>query len=194
MQPMKQGELPAPSPLPQKGRRVKTKWMAFMALMAALLCVVAPFTLPVGAVPFSMAIWIVFLTGALLPPVPALGSVAVYLLLGAVGLPVFSGLQGGIQVLVGPTGGFIWGYFFVAGLVALGRKWKAPAQFAIGFAGLVACYLLGTLWFMAATQSSFLASLLICVAPFVFFDLLKEAAALLLARVLMKRLPMSYYL
>lgn len=166
----------------------KTRRMALAGLMAALLCIVGPVTLPIGPVPFSMALWVVFLVGGLLPPLPAMASVAVYVALGAVGLPVFSGFQGGLPVLVGPTGGYIWGYFAIAGLLALGQKRGFAARLALALAGLLACYLLGTLWFMQVTGNSFWQSVLLCVAPFILPDVAKAAAALVLSGFLQKRM------
>ncbi|MFV0412405.1 MAG: biotin transporter BioY, partial [Oscillospiraceae bacterium] len=88
----------------------KTGQMVFAALMAALIAVLAQIMVPIGPVPFSMAIFGVFFAGAMLPPLAASASIAVYLLLGIVGLPVFTGFKGGPQVLLGPTGGYLAGY------------------------------------------------------------------------------------
>ncbi len=102
--------------------QTKLQKMVFAALLAALLAVLSPFVIPVGLVPITLATFVVFLTGALLPPLYAVASIGVYLLIGLVGLPVFSGFVGGPGVLFGPTGGFLIGYFCLAGAVSLAVK------------------------------------------------------------------------
>lgn len=171
-------------------QRSKTQKMIWMALLAALLAVIAPVTIPIGPIPFSMAMLGVYFIGAMLPPLQAMGALAVYVMLGLVGLPVFSGYQAGPQVLVGPTGGYLWGYFLIALAVSLAvrRGLGLPLQMAAAVAGTAACYLLGTLWFMAVSGNSFGQALLLCVAPFAIPDLIKAAVALVLARAIKKRL------
>lgn len=170
--------------------RTKTGQMVLVALMAALLAVVSPFTIPVGPVPVTLATFVVFLTGALLRPLPAMASIAVYLLLGFVGLPVFSGFAGGPQVLAGPTGGYLGGYFLAALAVALATKagCKLPLRLLAALAGLAGCYALGTAWFMVLTGRGLAESLLLCVVPFILPDLIKALLALLLAGQLQKRM------
>ena len=96
----------------------KTMQMAEMALMSAVLCVISPFTIPVPAspVPLSLALFGVYLSAMLLGVKKGTLSVLIYLLLGSVGLPVFSGFSGGIGMLAGPTGGYLIGYL-VGGVV-----------------------------------------------------------------------------
>ncbi len=172
----------------------KTKTLVLTAVMSALLAVVAPFTLPLGPVPFTLAIFAIFLAGALLPPLSACAAVGVYIVLGAVGLPVFSAFGAGVQVLAGPTGGFIAGYVFIALATSLGiRHLKHMGlHFLCSMLGLCICYLLGTLWFMHVTSSSFISALMICVVPFALLDILKSIFALLLARSLRSRLSRIY--
>ncbi len=160
------------------------------ALLSALLCVSALLVVPIGPVPFSLAILAVTLIGALLPPVWALASVATYLLLGAIGLPVFAGFSAGIGVLFGPTGGYLIGYFALAICVSFAGKmqWHLPLRFAFGVLGLLICYLLGTVWFMLVMQTGFVEALWVCVLPFALADFIKIAFAIALAQVLKKRL------
>ena len=93
--------------------------MVQIALFSGILCIVAPFTIPVpmSPVPLSLATFVVYLAGALLGAKQGTAGVLVYLLLGAVGLPVFSGFSGGIGVLFGPTGGYLMGYLLCAAIV-----------------------------------------------------------------------------
>lgn len=170
--------------------KTKTQTLVMTALMAALLAVLSPFTIPIGPIPFSLALFAVFFTGAMLPPLPALASVGVYVLLGVVGLPVFSGFGAGPGVLVGPTGGYLVGYFIIAFATSLGRaKFRNYGlQLTLALAGMAGCYLLGTLWFMVVMDTTFVRGLAVCVVPFILPDCAKAALALALARVLDKRL------
>ena len=90
--------------------------MTACALMAALMCVLCPVSVPIGPIPISLSILVLIVTTLVLGTWRALVSYTVYLLLGAVGMPVFSGFQGGLAKLAGPTGGYLVGFFlFIAG-------------------------------------------------------------------------------
>ena len=93
-------------------RKQKTKELVEIALFSAVLCVIAPFTIPVpvSPVPLSISTFVIYLAAVLLGAKQSALCVLVYLLLGMVGLPVFSGFSGGIGVLLGPTGGYLMGY------------------------------------------------------------------------------------
>ena len=118
----------------------------------------------------------------------SLSAVAVYLMLGAMGLPVFSGGMAGLGVLLGPTGGYIWSYLPICLLCGwlyrtlfFSRPNKERGFFKLfwgivcGLPGLLLCYLLGTLQYMLVASISFWSALAVCVIPFVGFDLLKLA-------------------
>ncbi|MDL2254267.1 biotin transporter BioY [Ruminococcaceae bacterium OttesenSCG-928-I18] len=143
---------------------------------------------PIGPVPFTLAILGVAFLGAMLPPPWAAGSLGAYLLLGLCGLPVFAGFNAGPGVLLGPTGGYLAGYFLLALAVSLARKKPLPLQWLAAAAGMSGCYLLGTLWYTLVTGATFLSGLVLCVVPFVLPDALKITLALLLARALQRRM------
>lgn len=163
--------------------------MLTTALMAALLVVCAQMVVPIGPVPFSMALFGVYFAGAMLPPLWAAAALAIYILLGVAGLPVFAGFQAGPQVLVGPTGGYLIGYFLLALSVGLAMRYTQKPWLVYGTAlgGMAGFYLLGTLWYMLLTGSSLVAGLAICVLPFVVPDILKMVFALLLAQAVQRR-------
>ena len=168
--------------------------MALCGLFAAVMTVCSWISIPLGftPVPVNLATLGVFLTGALLGPKYGTLSMAVYTLAGAVGLPVFSEFRGGMGVLAGPTGGYIIGYIaaaFVTGLIiAMAvRSEKSRAASIVLYAaamicGLLACYALGTAWFMISTHTPFAAAMVACVIPFLPGDALKIIAGVLLAR------------
>lgn len=105
----------------------RTKSIAFIGLTIAIIAVSAWITVPLGPIPFTLQMFAVTFAIVVLKPVEAIAAIAGYLLLGAVGVPVFSGMRGGFGVLAGPTGGFLWGYFFgvaaAVGMLYLVRKY-----------------------------------------------------------------------
>lgn len=165
--------------------------MVFTAIMAAVICVFAPFSIPLGAVPLSLATFAVYLAASLLGKAKSCAAVAVYILIGLVGVPVFSGFMGGFAVLSGVTGGYIIGYLPCAFLTALftesfgGRLWAMATGMALG---TITLYAVGTAWFMVFTGSELIAALSACVLPFLIGDIIKIAAACALALPLRKKL------
>ena len=165
---------------------MKTTELTRIALMTALLCILAPISIPipVSSVALSLSTFALCLSVYVLPPRQALFSVLLYLLLGAAGLPVFSGFSGGISRFASPGGGYLIGYFF---LTAIGgkflRKYSTPVLQALGFfLGMIAMYLIGTLWLASATGVSFLSALPAGMFVFLPFDLLKIALAVSIGR------------
>ena len=165
------------------------------ALLCAVLCVLSVLSLPIGPVPVTLGMLGVFLCGMQLPPKNACLAVLGYLLLGAVGLPVFSSMQGGIGILFGLTGGYLWGYLptvcVLSAVRALlsRRPERAPlSAVCAGCAALAVCYLCGTAQFVLLTGSTWQSAAAVCVVPFLPFDLLKLAAAVMLSHRFRRRL------
>ncbi len=166
-------------------QNTKSKVLAitYVALFAALIAICAFITIPIPGVPFTMQTFGVFAALCILGGRLGTSSVAVYILMGAVGIPVFSGFRGGISVLLGPTGGYIAG-FIAAALIywLMTAKANTLKTKIIGMTlGMIACYALGTVWFVVATGTGFagiIPALLKCVVPFIIPDALKCAAAL----------------
>lgn len=174
-----------------------THQLAVTALMAAVMCVLGPLSLPIGPVPISLTNLVVFFSALLLGARLGTLSVAVYLALGAVGLPVFSGYGAGLAKLAGPTGGYLIGFLPLALLVGLCAPFaekpaSAPARIAATVAALLlgeaALYVLGTAWFCRLMDCTVSHALGLCVLPFLPGDGLKVAVAALLAPLLKKRL------
>ena len=166
--------------------------MAIIALMTAVLCILAPISIPVfiSPVPVSLGVLAVYLTAYVLSPVDALISVIIFILLGTFGLPVFSGYSGGLSKLVGPTGGYIIGFLFTVYISSLFIHMKKGIIFdVIGMiTGLALCNILGTIWFSYQQGKGFIASLLLCVVPFLIGDAIKIIVAVILGTQLNKRL------
>ncbi len=163
---------------------MKTRDLIECAIFAAIICVFSVMTIPTGIIPVTMGTFGIMLTAVVLGWKKGTIAVLVFILLGAVGLPVFSGFKGGIGVLAGPTGGYITGYIvmtLVSGALAARLPQKRAAQmgkvFAVLALGMVLCYTLGTIQFMFVAKKSLAASLALCVTPFIPFDLIKCALA-----------------
>lgn len=164
--------------------------MVIAALLAALLAASAWISIPVGAVPVTLQVFIVLLAGLLLTPRGAFAAVGVYLLLGAAGLPVFAGGLGGTGVLAGPTGGYLWGFALGATAVAAMRNLgsmhipRTMARIVALAAGVALIYLAGWLQLAAVTGMGMWPAFAAGVAPFLLIDVAKAAVALGVARAL----------
>ncbi len=171
----------------QSGSPFKTVDLALIALFVALMAICSWISIPIGSVPITLQTFAVFVTVAILGGMKGTIAVAVYILLGAVGVPVFSNMQGGIGVLLGQTGGYIIG-FIASSLIMWGFEklphgktiWMRAISMVIG---LIACYAFGTAWFMQVYTANKgaveLATVLgWCVIPFILPDAVKIALAL----------------
>lgn len=147
----------------------------------ALLACSAWITVPLGPVPFTMQTFALALLPQIMSTRNAFFTVAVYLLLGAAGVPVFSGFQGGLGTLLGPTGGFLLGFAAgmpVAGVVMRSGLLPRRARGALaGVALLAVSYVLGTLQLMNVYAIDAPAALVVAVVPFVVPDMVKIMAS-----------------
>lgn len=161
--------------------------MAHAALMTALLCLISPIALPVGPVAMTLQTFAVALAGYTLAPRAAMMSAGAYLLLGACGLPVFSGFTGGFGVLAGPTGGFLLAFVPMAGLCSLSRKKSSFFQFAAGLLALILVDLTGAAWLSRTSGLRFFQALITGAVPFLWKDALSIAGAIAVRRLLIRR-------
>lgn len=146
----------------------------FSAIIAVLTFIHIP--LPSG-IPLTLQIFAVALCGYTLGSLRGISSTAVYIALGAVGLPVFSGFMGGVAHLAGPTGGFLWGFLLLAALCGLAAGRKFGVRLLIGCAGLTVCHLCGVLQFSFVMKCSVGEAFLIASAPYLIKDAILTAAA-----------------
>lgn len=172
-----------------------TKDISFTAMFAVLIAVCSWISVPMS-VPFTLQTFAVFCAVTILGGKRGTFSVLVFLLLGAVGVPVFAGFSGGIGVILGSTGGYMLGFIFI-GLIYLGaeklfgEKLNIPVKAAVLLIGLLVCYTFGTAWFMHIYTKtngaiSLSQALKWCVIPFIIPDIAKLAAALLISERLKK--------
>lgn len=175
----------------QSEKKSRIHIMVRAAIVAAVTCVLAPVAVPIGPVPISLATLVLYLSVYLLDWKLASLSCLVYILLGTVGLPVFSGFTGGAAKLLGPTGGYIVGYIpmvIVSGLIIdrfPGRRWIHFLGLVLGTALL---YAIGTAWFCYEAESALVPALGLCVFPFIPGDLIKIAAAMIFGPMIRSRL------
>ena len=161
-------------------KKADTRGLVFCALFSALIAVLSQLQLPIGPVPISLATLGVMLSGLLLGWRFGALAVGAYILLGAVGVPVFAGFQGGAGRLLGPTGGYIVGYLFCAMLAGLNTPRLQERFFgrcALLVLGTAFCYGLGTVWFMYSSGRTLVESLSLCAIPFLPGDAAKIALA-----------------
>ena len=172
----------------------RTYTMTSTALMTAVTCILGPLAIPIGPVPVSLTPLAVFLSVYILGTKRGTIAYLLYLLIGAVGVPVFSGFTGGIGKLAGPTGGYLIGYIFFA-LIAGWFIHRFYDKVVIQFLGMVLAlavlYAFGTAWLAYSAGMTFGAALAVGVLPFIVFDLIKIVIAIALGRAVRSRLLRS---
>jgi biotin transport system substrate-specific component len=159
----------------------------YASLMAALTAAGAYLAIPIGPVPIVLQNLFVFLSGLLLGSRWGAASVGIYLLAGALGLPVFAGGGGGIGHFAGPTGGYLLGYLpavYVIGLISCGSRKQAILDIIAMVAGSLIVYAFGLFWLKILTKMSLAKTLAVGMFPFLPGDALKIAAALPIAKAL----------
>ncbi len=174
-----------------KTSKFTAKEIVCISLFAALIIVCSLIQIP-APVPFTMQTFAVFCTYGILGGRKGAWSVAVYILLGFIGLPVFSGFQGGAGVLFGATGGYIFGFLLSAqmyGLITkLTGKNTVPVMAIAMAAGQLLCYLTGTLWYVAVyADDGVMYALKYCVLPFLLTDTVKIVLAAVTADRVVRR-------
>ena len=152
------------------------------ALLAALICVLGPLSLPIGPVPIALGSLAVYLAAYIGGKYRGTMAVLLYLLIGLVGVPVFSNFSGGIAKLIGPTGGYLIGYIPMALLIgAASDKGRRVIVLIAMIAGTLILYALGTAWLAVSAHMGFIQALSAGVIPFIPGDLLKIAAAAIIS-------------
>ena len=172
--------------------KLKTHELTAMGLMTSIICILSPISVPLpGMVPISLATLALCLCTYLIGGKRTFLCYAVYLTLGSVGIPVFSGFTGGLSRLVGPTGGYFIGYFaiIICEGAFLSRFPDSKALHILGMAlGTVICYLFGTAWLCLIQNIDFVSGLFAGVLPFIPGDAAKIAAVSAIAPVMRRRL------
>jgi len=169
----------------------KIKKMVFAALFAALIAVGAYIRIPIGAVPITLQTFFVLLAAVALGRKWGVVSVVVYLLVGFIGFPVFTGGSGGVGILFGPTGGYLYSFIIVAYLVGLlsEKVEKKPIPlFIISVFGSLLILGIGTVHLAGMSNLPITVAIMAGFAPFVFGDIIKSIAVALIAAVVSKKI------
>ena len=187
------------------------KDLCMIAVFAAIISIVGQFSIPLpGGVPMTLQTLIIALAGAVLGSKKGFWSTVIYILIGAIGVPVFAGWTGGIGAFMGMTGGFLVSFPLIALFTGLGdeigvrlsasagargRKVISCVSLLIGvLVGYVLNYAVGSLWFMAVAQSNLATALTACVIPFIPTSILKAVLVLILGPVLKHSLEKAHVL
>lgn len=170
----------------------KVKTLVLTGLFTALLCVISPITIPFpGGIGVTLSVFMVLLITYVAGFKIGLICCLLYLLIGAVGLPVFSGFQGGLGCITGPTGGYLIAYpvmVMTAGLFTKIGKGKKVFSVIGNCIGVFVCYMLGNLWYMYTMNVNFCQALLVCVLPFVGFDIIKIVLVCIIGPIIKKHI------
>ncbi len=171
---------------------MKTTELTRIALMTAVLCILAPISMPVpfSSVAFSLATFAIYLMAYILKPRQALISVALYLLLGAAGLPVFAGYLGGISRFASPNGGYLIGYLAAVGIGSwfVQNHSNASLQIVGLLFATLSLYLIGTFWMAYTTGIALSAALWSGALLYLPFDIIKMLFAIYLGRKIQKHI------
>lgn len=163
---------------------MKIKNLVLVSLFAAIISILSIISIPLPTpVPFTLQIFAITITGGLLGANLGAIAVIIYALLGAIGLPVFAGMSGGIQILVGPTGGYIFGFIITAFVIGFGMEnfvhkqsnptLKFITTFIIMLIGVAASYTVGTIQLKFVTGLTWGKAVAAGVLPFFALDILK---------------------
>ena len=171
-------------------KKMSTKSLVMTGMFTAVLAVLSQIAIPMPTgVPVTLQTFAVALTGCVLGWKMGAMSALIYILAGAVGVPVFSEMSGGQGILLGKTGGFIFGFIFLALLCGLGARQKNKAAGALLAAvGLAVCHLLGILQFMVVAEMSFVESAVLVSLPYLIKDVISVVLAIFVGAALKRGL------
>ncbi len=183
------GDNPATTVISNK-RTISSREMVMAAMMTAVLAVLSQISIPLPTgIPITLQTFAVALCGFLLGWKMSCSSVGVFLLIGAVGIPVFSNFTGGIGKLAGVTGGFLWGFLLMAFFCGLSVKRKyLVTKILLGIAGMMLCHLIGCLQFSIVAKTGIVQAFLIASAPYLIKDIVSVCVAYYAAYILRKRI------
>lgn len=173
--------------------------LTLIALMTAVTCILGPLSIiiPISPVPISFTNLAIYFSAILLGSKKSTVSYIVYLLIGFVGVPVFSGFTGGAEKLFGPTGGYLIGFIFMAIITGfmVDKFPRKSHMIVLGMViGTVITYVLGTAWLAYQAHLSFQAALFAGVIPYIPGDIVKMAIAIVLGTTVKKQVQRAGYL
>lgn len=178
----------------EKTQKINTRQLTLVGVMAAVTCILGPLSLPIGVIPISLTNLVIYFAVYVLGRKRATLSYIVYLFIGLIGLPVFSGFSGGFTKLFGPTGGYLIGFIFMAFISGIFID-KFSSKIYMCFLGMIlgtiVTYVFGTAWLAYQANLTFNAALAVGVIPFIPGDIVKMIIASLIGPQIRKRLISS---
>ena len=163
--------------------------LTFTALFTAVICVTAQISFATPTVPFTLQILGICLCSYTLSLKQSLAAVITYLLMGAVGLPVFSNFRGSVQILLGPTGGFLFGFILLGLFCSLARNRNSSVlKIALSSIGLLLCHIVGVLQYSIVTGNSISVSFVSSSLPFILKDAILVSLSYFMSKFIVKRL------
>lgn len=173
--------------------KVSTKTIVTVGMFTAVLAVLSILTIPMpSGVPVTLQTFAMALCGYVLGAKKGTLSTVLYVVIGAIGVPVYAGMSGGVGALFGYTGGFIFGFIFMTLLCGLGLSVKNKVlQVVFGLLGLMVCHLFGVIWFSVVAASTFVNSFLVVSVPYLLKDVISVVAAYFVAIAIRKALYAS---
>ncbi len=173
--------------------KLSTHDIVLSALFTAIFCILGPLSIPIGPIPISLTGFVLYMSLYIIGCKKTVIAYMIYLLLGIIGLPVFSGYEGGLGKLIGPTGGYLAGFIFAALLSGyiIDRFYKSIVISVLGMLlGLAVLYAFGTAWFLAISSSESISNILkLCVLPFLPFDMVKIIVSAFLGPLIKNKIP-----
>ena len=170
--------------------KLNTKELVICSLFSSLTAILTQISIPLPGVPITMQVFAVALCGLVLGKKLGFISQIIYVLLGAMGLPVFTYFRGGLGMILGPTGGFILSFPIIAFVVGyFSEKFKSTKGIMFGMiCSLLISYIIGTFQFCLVTNSDFLNGFTVCVLPFIVFDIIKLSFATVVGNNILRRI------
>lgn len=159
--------------------RISTKTIVSIGMFAAIISVLSIVTIPMpSGVPVTLQTFAIALAGFTLGAKRGTSATTVYLLLGAVGIPVFAGMTGGISRLFGHTGGFLWGFLFLTLFCGIGIHCRPVwMRVTLGIVGLAVCHVIGVMQFAVVADSPVPEAFLLASAPYIAKDIVSVLGA-----------------
>lgn len=177
----------------EKQMKISTKTVVSVGMFTAVLAVLSILKIPMpSGVPITLQTFAMALCGYVLGAKKGTASTIIYILVGAVGVPVYAGMTGGVSCLFGYTGGFLWGFIFLTLLSGISLKVKNKVlQILLGVAGLAVCHLLGTIWYAVVASTTIWGSFLLVSVPYLVKDVISVVGAYFVAIALRKALHVA---
>ncbi len=172
--------------------KIKAKNIALTGLMAAVICVISVWQIPLPfGVPMTFQTFAVSLSGYILGKLRGTAATFTYAFLGAIGLPLFTGFQGGLSVLLGPSGGFITGFLILSLLCGFGAGKKAYLGILFGITGLALCHIIGIFHFSIVQHTPIAASAVAVSLPYFIKDIILTTTAYFISIPIRKNISIS---